>query len=113
MDKYASSLYPDDGLENMTAVKVYGDGNCLPRCGSLLLFGNEDAHVEIRVRTQVELLHHEDFYLEERNLRKGMTEQVKGNLPAIYVSYMESYMQEALTDQVVQNYYWYGAHSVI
>ena len=41
---------------------AYGDGNCLYRSVSLVFNGNEDNHVEFRVRTIVEMVLHENYY---------------------------------------------------
>ena len=43
-------------------VVVGADGNCLYRAFSLLFQGNESGHVELRLRTAVELLLHKSYY---------------------------------------------------
>lgn len=43
-DAIAQQIMPDDLPENVISpipVRIVGDGNCLPRCGSLLAFGNQ------------------------------------------------------------------------
>ena len=50
IDISSVSLYPSDRDNNFVPVQITGDGNCLMRCGSLILFGVEELHVEIRVR---------------------------------------------------------------
>ena len=37
-----------DGITEFNVKNVIGDGNCLFRCFSIILFGNEDNHVSIR-----------------------------------------------------------------
>lgn len=56
-DDQSSTLYPFDAPKGLTPVKVYGDGNCFYRSISLSLFGCENHHVEMRVRTLFELVH--------------------------------------------------------
>ena len=64
-------LYPDDAL-HLIPVDVHGDGNCLPRCGSLFICGSQNLHQEMRTRIVVELAVHEDFYLDPKNLQVGL-----------------------------------------
>lgn len=61
-DDQSSTLYPFDAPKGLTPVKVYGDGNCFYRSISLSLFGCENHHVEMRVRTLFELVHNEKWY---------------------------------------------------
>ncbi|XP_033759192.1 uncharacterized protein LOC117341455, partial [Pecten maximus] len=71
-DWVASSLYPcDDSPDNHVPIKTGGDGNCLPRIGSLFVFGNEKQHVEFRVRIFMELCRFEDTYLDNSFLNRG------------------------------------------
>ena len=66
-DKSASKLFPQD-TPKLVPIAVGGDGNCLPRSASLLAFGNQNQHEELRARIVVELAAHEEFYLESKNL---------------------------------------------
>ena len=43
-DLVTAGLNPD---KNMTLVCVIGDGNCLPRCASILVYGHEQNHKEM------------------------------------------------------------------
>ena len=63
VDQHALTLYPEDAPENFIPHTIEPDGNCLPRCGSVFLFGHEGHHCEVRIRTMVELATHEDYYL--------------------------------------------------
>lgn len=47
VDALSLELYPPDAPDSLTPVCVYGDGNCLPRCLSMLLFGHQEAYHEI------------------------------------------------------------------
>jgi hypothetical protein len=40
----------------------YGDGNCLSRCASLLVYGHENNHLEMRARVLEELVRHDENY---------------------------------------------------
>ncbi|GFS09772.1 LOW QUALITY PROTEIN: hypothetical protein ElyMa_003044900 [Elysia marginata] len=44
-----------DFQEHLLPVKIFGDGNCVPRSLSLLSFGDQDQHQEIRCRIVIEL----------------------------------------------------------
>ena len=71
-------------------VRIYGDGNCLPRAASLLAFGTEEMHVEMQVRIAVGLLLHEDFYLRDSAITK------------VYAQYSEQFQMEELTAGAIQ-----------
>ena len=62
-DLVACSIYPSDAPTSLLPVKVLGDGNCLFRSASKLVFGNEGHHIEMRARCVVELLCESDYYL--------------------------------------------------
>ncbi|KAL8590429.1 hypothetical protein ACOMHN_011642 [Nucella lapillus] len=46
-DTMACDLYPSDGPD-LCPFQIYGDGNCLPRCLSLLACKHEGLHEEMR-----------------------------------------------------------------
>ena len=46
-------------------MQSYGDGNCLFRSISLIVFGHENYHTELRVHTIIELTFNEELYLKE------------------------------------------------
>ena len=78
IDVTSSAIYPDDAPSNQFPQSVYGDGNCLFRSFSLLCFGSEDKHIEMRCRAVLELLCNTDFYLStemlanEKNKKKTL-----------------------------------------
>ena len=47
---------------------VTGDENCLPRCGSLAVYGSEEFNLDIRLCIVKELLQNEDLYLSSKYL---------------------------------------------
>ena len=50
----------------MIPMKSYGDGNCLFRSLSLIIFGHERNHTEVRVHIIIELACNEELYLSEK-----------------------------------------------
>ena len=64
-DLVAAALNPD---KNMTPVCVIGDGNCLPRCASILAYGHEENHKEMRSRIIIELVTNFDKYIDPKNI---------------------------------------------
>ena len=48
----------------LTPINVYGDGNCLPRCASLLVYGQQNCHDERRIRIVTKFALNIDRYLD-------------------------------------------------
>ena len=63
IDMASWDLRPIDIDPHLVPVKVRGDGNCLPRCGSLLAYGTQDKHSEMRLRMLKELVDNQQYYL--------------------------------------------------
>ena len=61
----AKTMYPDDADQNLTPIKVAGDGNCLYRAISILMCGNENQHLELRLRCVLELAQNPEYYAQE------------------------------------------------
>ena len=55
LDEIVKQLMPPDSNPELVPGTVNGDGNCLFWSISLVLFGDEDHHCELRVRSSVEL----------------------------------------------------------
>ena len=68
IDYEARNIYPLDAPSNLIPVRVIGDGNCLFRSFSLLIFGTETNHIEMRARASVELICNTEYYLNEEHL---------------------------------------------
>ena len=51
--------------ENLFPIVIGADGNCLPRCGSVIIYGKETNHREVRARMTVELVRNKEFYLND------------------------------------------------
>ena len=63
----------------LVTIKTKGDGNCLFRAVSLLLCGNDSLHVELRLRTVIELCLNDRIYLGDRapERREEIIERMK------------------------------------
>ena len=74
VDVDASVNMPDDlpdGVSGLLPIQVRADGDCLPHTGSVLAFGHEEAAQELRVRIIVELVVHDDLYLDHTFVNRG------------------------------------------
>ena len=63
VDWVSHSIYPEDASPDLFPRTVIGDGNCLFRSGSVIVYGNESHHIELRLRTNIELLTNLEYYL--------------------------------------------------
>lgn len=77
--------------ENLTAVSVYGDGNCLARCGSLIMYGDEKHHLDVRLRIVCELALNVDTYLDSIFLARGYSSTKGENLHVQYAMFSDHY----------------------
>lgn len=78
----AETLFPSDGPKCVEPKQTYGDGNCLYRAMSRIIYGNEDRHVELRMRTFIELCLNKDKYLNDCYLKEltGLDDYVENLL---------------------------------
>ncbi|CAC5424014.1 unnamed protein product [Mytilus coruscus] len=67
LDKVSMDIFPSQEFPDLVPIKVSGDGNCLPRSASMLIFGDQHHNVEMRVRMACELALNKDFYLNDVN----------------------------------------------
>ena len=86
VDEDALTWFPKDS-QPLTPLKIYGDGNCLPRCASMMAFGDQDNHVEMRTRIVMELALNLDTYLDDEFLKSG--HECEDCLPTIYAIYVQ------------------------
>ena len=69
-DQISEKLFPSDGPKGLEPKQTFGDGNCLYRAMSKIICGNENRHVELRVRTFIELCLNRDKYLNNSYLKE-------------------------------------------
>ena len=93
VDTTARSLLPSDAPPRHFPVCVLGDGNCFPRTLSMLLFGKEDSHLEIRCRIVMEHALNEELFqnaaiwgLSEEQLQMlaSLSDQYCGDIKGTY-----------------------------
>ena len=103
-DAQALSLMPDDIplRRDVYPVVVVGDGNCLPRVGSILAFGSEERHAEIRKRIAIELKNHEATYLSDEHLTSGSNKKLTKSMMA---HFSEEYCGRPMAPDEVQRIY--------
>ncbi|XP_052061252.1 uncharacterized protein LOC127701423 isoform X1 [Mytilus californianus] len=94
IDKLGMELLPDDVKEEgYFPASVLGDGNCLPRSASVIMYGTENNHTELRVRIALELACYLPLYVDHTYLRRGeqLSDKEALVLPKSYVMYSELY----------------------
>ena len=64
---------------------VKADGNCLPRCGSLLAYGSQEYHHDIRIRIALDLINNKNMYLDSAFLSRGLSDKSDMPTPEIYL----------------------------
>ena len=74
IDSGALKIKPESAPATLYPVQTGADGNCLPRAVSLLVFGDETHHLEVRCRIVSELVQNFDCYVQG----KGMAEHEAG-----------------------------------
>ena len=84
VDEDALTWFPKDS-QPLTPLKIYRDGNCLPRCVSMMAFGHQHNHVEMKTRIVMELSLNLDTYLDHEFLKSG--HECEDYLPTIYAMY--------------------------
>ena len=99
VDTDAAFWLPDDAPPFLP-VRIYGDGNCLPRCASLMAYGTQDHYDEMRIRITLELAIHMDMYLDNDFLQLG--HHVGDDLPKQYAMYSEQYLDQVLTPVAIK-----------
>ena len=99
VDTDAAFWLPDDAPPFLL-VRIYGDGNCLPRCASLMAYGTQDHYDEMRIRIALELAIHMDMYLDNDFLQLG--HHVGDDLPKQYAMCLEQYLDQVLTPVAIK-----------
>ena len=97
IDNSTSATLTNHFQVQMVPASVAGDGICLPRAGSVLPFGHEDSHIEIRTRIIIEMIQNKQLYLNPTDLNKGHRVQ-KHNPVVQYTMYSDEYVpSQAIT----------------
>lgn len=94
--KPTSQLYP---------ATIYGDGNCLPRAGSVLAYGHENNHLELRKRITIELTKNENLFLNNEVMKKGKNPEGEDDVVKAFAHYSSCYMAERLTKHNIRSVY--------
>lgn len=85
---------------------IEGDGNCLPRCGSVLAFGMQDKHAEIRLRIAMELITFSELYLSAEYLERGWDPaQGQRPTPTLFAMFSEGYSNQHLSEGAIRELY--------
>ena len=93
IDKASLKLKPYDLPPNLFPVSIFGDGNCLPRCLSVLLYGHEESFTETRIRICTELACNSEYYKSNDCMRRGSSGG--SNVNTVYTFCMLSqYLQD-------------------
>lgn len=106
IDVLSVPLVPDDiplqGTSPLFPVKIYGDGNCLPRCASLGMHGTQERHKELRDSVVQELVKNKEWYLSNDYMRLGGTARspVKD-----FASFSNAYLDEHLNENNIRKIY--------
>ena len=95
-------LKPDSRLFPCT---IYGDGNCLPRSASVLVYGSEENHKQMRKRMVIELTRNEAYYLDKTFMKKGKQDNAQDDVPKAFAQLSNLYMGQHLTTTVVKSLY--------
>ena len=97
-DTISIKLMPEDANQQLIPIETVGDENCLFTCISLVLFGNEDNHREVRVRTVVELSSNVHLYTSFHTIKK-MAE-------FSYNKILEYIIQASISDEACDDNLW-------
>ena len=84
---------------------IKGDGNCLPRSTSLLAYGNENRHKEMRERIVSELSKNADLYLNDNLMKTGMNPEGNQSVAKTFASYFNCYMANRLNKNSIRKVY--------
>ena len=104
LDEKAMGLYPSDYDNNVFPVIVRSDGDCLPGCGSVFVYGHDRNGDEMRVRIISELALHTNYYLDEDNLRKGFpSDGSEDSIKKTFAMFSADYIPDTvLTHEIIK-----------
>ena len=116
VDVQASSLVPPDLRlgQGLLPIEIVGDGNCLPRCGSVIAYGTQAHHLEIRLRIAIEMVQYRDLYLDNDYLGRGITVTGINNLAQRLAQFSAEHVtQDVLTPNKISEIYSEEIQSVL
>jgi hypothetical protein len=58
-------LLPEE-YKNYVCIRSTPDGNCFFNSASLIVFGNENFNIQLRLAVMIELMEHSQFYLQQK-----------------------------------------------
>ena len=99
----SKTLYP---------ISVSGDGNCLPRCGSVAAYLKETNHAEIRLRIAVELIIHKSLYLDADYLSAGLPANQRLT-PAQIAQFSNQYVCQRLSKSSIDAIFTQEIHEIL
>ncbi|WAR17069.1 hypothetical protein MAR_031663 [Mya arenaria] len=105
VDKSSINLLPSDiPLQTceMYPATICGDGNCLPRSASVLAYGNEEKHTEMRDRIVAELGKNEKHYLDNRIMKKGKHTEGNEDVTKVFAHVSPFYNGQKLTKPAIK-----------
>ncbi|CAG2186302.1 unnamed protein product [Mytilus edulis] len=109
IDNRSMKLFPDDVCTDKTLfpVQVRADGNCLPACGSVFVFGNDSYADEIRAHIIKELSLNKKFYLDKNYLSNAFgTDDQNKNILKSFAMYSDEYTHGVvLTERSIEDIY--------
>ena len=104
----SQKLFPKDSFVKATPVKCFGEGNCLFRAVSLYLQGDENLHLELRIRVVIEIVMNIDLYCSNEQM-KTMNAKVQIPNPVdilwhtcIDKEHMKETVKESLKSQLMK-----------
>ena len=107
IDDVAQKEIPADGPVTRTAIKTYGDGNCLTRALSTAFYNDPSKHPEIRARIVVEGVSNMKQYLSDTCLERGASYiHQNADLPTVFSTFSEYYTPgQKLTEDAITSLY--------
>lgn len=108
VDKVSLTLMPNDiplSDEALHPAVIYGDGNCLPRSASVLAYGHENKHKEMRERIVCELVKNADKYLDNKYMKIGMNPDGNCDVIKTFASYSGLYVGTRLNKATIRKLY--------
>lgn len=90
LDEISEKFLSPELRKELYPVCVGGDGNCMVRAISRLIFGTERRFQEVRIRLAIEAARHEDRYLSEWHLTCGLSEEANAGDSSLVRYYMHT-----------------------